>query len=56
MENNDGKVHLWAHNRLVIGPKQRIMLIMISDDAPVDASTLSMNPGNHLRRPFTQPN
>jgi cobaltochelatase CobT len=49
-ENIDGEALLWAHNRLVARPEQRKILMMISDGAPVDDSTLSVNPGNYLER------
>jgi cobaltochelatase CobT len=49
-ENIDGEALLWAHNRLVVRPEQRKILMMISDGAPVDDSTLSVNPGNYLER------
>jgi cobaltochelatase CobT len=49
-ENIDGEALLWAHKRLVARPEQRKILMMISDGAPVDDSTLSVNPGNYLER------
>ncbi len=49
-ENIDGEALLWAHNRLVARPEQRRILMVISDGAPVDDSTLSVNPGNYLER------
>ncbi|HTP82184.1 MAG TPA: cobaltochelatase subunit CobT [Alphaproteobacteria bacterium] len=49
-ENIDGEALLWAHNRLVARPEQRKILMVISDGAPVDDSTLSVNPGNYLER------
>ncbi|RUV00125.1 cobaltochelatase subunit CobT [Mesorhizobium sp. M6A.T.Cr.TU.017.01.1.1] len=49
-ENIDGEALLWAHNRLIARPEQRKILMMISDGAPVDDSTLSVNPGNYLER------
>jgi cobaltochelatase CobT len=49
-ENIDGEALLWAHSRLVGRPEQRKILMMISDGAPVDDSTLSVNPGNYLER------
>jgi cobaltochelatase CobT len=49
-ENIDGEALLWAHNRLVGRPEQRKILMVISDGAPVDDSTLSVNPGNYLER------
>ncbi len=47
-ENIDGEALLWAHNRLIQRPEQRQILMVISDGAPVDDSTLSVNPGNYL--------
>ncbi|MAL78683.1 MAG: cobaltochelatase subunit CobT [Sneathiella sp.] len=47
-ENIDGEGLLWAHNRLLGRPEQRRILMVISDGAPVDDSTLSVNPGNYL--------
>jgi len=49
-ENIDGEALDWAHKRLLARPEQRRILMMISDGAPVDDSTLSVNPGNHLER------
>ena len=49
-ENIDGEALSWAHDRLVVRPEQRKILMMISDGAPVDDSTLSVNPGNYLER------
>jgi cobaltochelatase CobT len=49
-ENIDGEALLWAHNRLIARPEQRQILMVISDGAPVDDSTLSVNPGNYLER------
>ena len=49
-ENIDGEALAWAHERLVGRPEQRKILMMISDGAPVDDSTLSVNPGNYLER------
>ncbi len=47
-ENIDGEALLWAHNRLIARPEQRRILMMISDGAPVDDSTLSANTGTYL--------
>jgi len=47
-ENIDGEALAWAHNRLAVRPEQRRILMVISDGAPVDDSTLSVNPGNYL--------
>jgi len=49
-ENIDGEALLWAHQRLMGRSEQRRILMMISDGAPVDDSTLSVNPGNYLER------
>jgi cobaltochelatase CobT len=49
-ENIDGEALLWAHNRLLARPEQRRILMVISDGAPVDDSTLSVNPGNYLEK------
>ncbi|MDJ0896097.1 MAG: cobaltochelatase subunit CobT [Alphaproteobacteria bacterium] len=49
-ENIDGEALLWAHHRLLGRSEQRRILMVISDGAPVDDSTLSVNPGNYLER------
>jgi len=49
-ENIDGEALIWAHERLLGRPESRRILMMISDGAPVDDSTLSVNPGNYLER------
>ena len=49
-ENVDGEALLWANNRLVNRIEKRRILIVISDGAPVDDSTLSVNPGNYLEK------
>ncbi|WP_417622624.1 cobaltochelatase subunit CobT [Parasphingorhabdus sp.] len=53
-ENIDGEALLWAHSRLIARPEERRILMVISDGAPVDDSTLSVNHGayleNHLRK------
>jgi len=49
-ENIDGEALDWAHKRLLARPEQRRILMMISDGAPVDDSTLSVNAGNYLER------
>lgn len=49
-ENIDGEALLWAHQRLIQRTEQRRILMVISDGAPVDDSTLSVNPGNYLER------
>ncbi|MDP3532254.1 MAG: cobaltochelatase subunit CobT [Alphaproteobacteria bacterium] len=52
-ENIDGEALLWAYQRLSHRTEQRRILIVISDGAPVDDSTLSVNPGNYLDRHLT---
>jgi cobaltochelatase CobT len=49
-ENIDGEALAWAHERLLARPEQRRILMMISDGAPVDDSTLSVNSGSYLER------
>jgi len=49
-ESIDGEALDWAHKRLLGRSEQRKILMMISDGAPVDDSTLSVNPGNYLER------
>jgi cobaltochelatase CobT len=49
-ENIDGEALDWAHQRLLGRPELRKILMMISDGAPVDDSTLSVNSGNYLER------
>jgi cobaltochelatase CobT len=49
-ENIDGEALLWAHERLIGRAEQRRILMVISDGAPVDDSTLSANPGNYLEK------
>ncbi len=49
-ENIDGEALAWAHNRLAARGEQRRILMVISDGAPVDDSTLSVNPGNYLEQ------
>jgi len=49
-ENIDGEALLWAHERLLARPEQRRILMVISDGAPVDDSTLSVNTGSYLER------
>ncbi|MGY0789522.1 cobaltochelatase subunit CobT [Azospirillum argentinense] len=53
-ENIDGEALMWAHNRLIGRPEQRRILMVISDGAPVDDSTLSVNAGNYLERHLRQ--
>ncbi|MBX6745708.1 MAG: cobaltochelatase subunit CobT [Acetobacteraceae bacterium] len=49
-ENIDGEALEWAYRRLRARPEHRRILMVISDGAPVDDSTLSVNPGNYLER------
>ena len=53
-ENIDGEALLWAHNRLIGRPEDRRILMVISDGAPVDDSTLSVNSGSYLERHLRQ--
>jgi cobaltochelatase CobT len=53
-ENIDGEAILWAHQRMLGRPEQRRILMVISDGAPVDDSTLSANPGNYLEQHLRQ--
>jgi cobaltochelatase CobT len=49
-ENIDGEALEWAYKRLLTRTEHRRILMVISDGAPVDDSTLSVNPGNYLER------
>ena len=53
-ENIDGEALEWAHKRLLARTEQRKILMVISDGAPVDDSTLSVNAGNYLERHLKQ--
>ena len=53
-ENIDGEALLWAHSRLIARPEERRILMVISDGAPVDDSTLSVNSGTYLERHLRQ--
>ena len=53
-ENIDGEALLWAYNRLRGRSEQRRILMVISDGAPVDDSTLSVNSGNYLEKHLRQ--
>ena len=53
-ENIDGEALLWAHNRLIGRVEERKVLMVISDGAPVDDSTLSVNSGTYLERHLRQ--
>ena len=49
-ENVDGEALYWAYKRLLNRQEKRKILVVISDGAPVDDSTLSVNPGNYLEK------
>ncbi|MBM7069301.1 cobaltochelatase subunit CobT [Actibacterium sp. 188UL27-1] len=49
-ENIDGEALEWAHRRMAGRPEARKLLMVISDGAPVDDSTLSVNPANYLEK------
>lgn len=53
-ENIDGEALLWAYERLLGRPEQRRILMVISDGAPVDDSTLSINPSHYLDQHLRQ--
>jgi cobaltochelatase CobT len=53
-ENIDGEALLWAYRRLLTRPEHRRILMVISDGAPVDDSTLSVNTGNYLEHHLRQ--
>ncbi|MHA6719674.1 cobaltochelatase subunit CobT [Sphingomonas sp. RS6] len=53
-ENIDGEALLWAHSRLIARHEDRKILMVISDGAPVDDSTLSVNSGSYLERHLRQ--
>jgi len=53
-ENIDGEALLWAHNRLTVRREDRKILMVISDGAPVDDSTLSVNSGSYLEKHLRQ--
>ncbi|RDE05241.1 cobaltochelatase subunit CobT [Sphingomonas aracearum] len=53
-ENIDGEALLWAHSRLIARHEERKILMVISDGAPVDDSTLSVNSGSYLERHLRQ--
>lgn len=53
-ENIDGEALAWAHNRLARRNEARKILMVISDGAPVDDSTLSVNPTNILEKDLRQ--
>ena len=49
-ENIDGEALLWAHDRLLARSEDRRIMMVISDGAPVDDSTLSVNSGSYLEK------
>lgn len=53
-QNIDGESLMWAHDRLTKRPEKRRILMMISDGAPVDTSTLGANAGDYLARHLQQ--
>jgi cobaltochelatase CobT len=53
-ENIDGEALLWAHSRMIARHEERKILMVISDGAPVDDSTLSVNNGAYLERHLRQ--
>jgi len=53
-ENIDGEALIWAHQRLIGRPEARRILMVISDGAPVDDSSLSVNSGHYLERHLRQ--
>ena len=53
-ENIDGEALAWAHARMLARPEQRRIIMMISDGAPVDDSTLSVNSGTYLEKHLRQ--
>ncbi len=53
-ENIDGEALAWAHSRMLARPEQRRIIMMISDGAPVDDSSLSVNSGTYLERHLRQ--
>jgi cobaltochelatase CobT len=53
-ENIDGEALLWAHNRLMKRTEERRILMVISDGAPVDDSTLTANSVNYLENHLQQ--
>jgi cobaltochelatase CobT len=53
-ENIDGEALLWAHGRLMARTEERRILMVISDGAPVDDSTLSVNSGSYLEKHLRQ--
>jgi len=53
-ENIDGEALLWAFKRIALRKEERKILMVISDGAPVDDSTLSVNSGDYLEKHLKQ--
>jgi cobaltochelatase CobT len=53
-ENIDGGALLWAYKRISTRKEERKILMVISDGAPVDDSTLSVNSGDYLEKHLKQ--
>ena len=53
-ENIDGEAILWAYNRIKKRKEERKIIMVISDGAPVDDSTLSVNSGDYLEKHLKQ--
>jgi len=53
-ENIDGEALLWAYKRIATRKEERKILMVISDGAPVDDSTLSVNSGDYLEKHLKQ--
>ena len=53
-ENIDGEALLWAYKRITTRKEERKILMVISDGAPVDDSTLSVNSGDYLEKHLKQ--
>ena len=53
-ENIDGEALLWAFKRIAKRQEERKILMIISDGAPVDDSTLSVNSGDYLEKHLKQ--
>jgi len=53
-ENIDGEALLWAFKRIAVRKEERKILMVISDGAPVDDSTLSVNSGDYLEKHLKQ--
>ncbi len=53
-ENIDGEALMWAHNRLLARPEERRILMVISDGAPVDDTSTSVNHASYLDQHLRQ--